>query len=246
MTTAIVLAAGKGARLGAINNGKTKTQLIINDLSLISRIVNGCVDNGIDNFIIVTGFSRENLTDEVSKLTATLGAGCTFIENPEYDMNNTGESLRRGLMSVKDDVVIFNGDIIYDPRILSNLIQANGTTIVVDDVKELTPESFKIQIDKDGRIVRMGKEIDADISLGEFIGLSKVVLDDLKSMREELDRLVKENIKAYYDLAFIDLSSHGKVNIIGTDGMSWTEIDTPEDFEIAKDIAIQIDRVRGT
>ena len=90
-------------------------------------------------------------------LSKKYGASFNLVNNNDYLSTNTAYSLDIGLDDVEDgDVVIFNGDMLYDYNILKNILATKQTAISVDNKKVLTEESFKLRI-INNRIEEMGK-----------------------------------------------------------------------------------------
>jgi choline kinase len=145
---------------------------------------------------------------------------------------------------VYDDVVIFNGDVLYDYTILNNLLKIDQTAISVDNKRALTDESFKIRI-VNSQIEEMGKSVPIENATGEFIGISKVARSDLKESKRLLKSLVSDNLKNYYDFMYQSLSKDGSLAYSFTNGLKWTEIDDIHDLTYAKNIAEISDYARG-
>ena len=59
---AIILTAGYGRRMRPLTNQTHKTLLTVAGRTIIERIVEGLVDNGITDIAIVTGYRRDELT----------------------------------------------------------------------------------------------------------------------------------------------------------------------------------------
>ena len=99
---------------------------------------------------------------------------------------------------------------------MTRLAQCKNTGMIVDNFKELNEESFKLIIANEsfnedntianGKIEDIGKGLDIPSSTGEFIGVSKVVSDDLVQFNRILEDKIDEDPQNYYDFAYKDLS----------------------------------------
>jgi choline kinase len=77
---------------------------------------------------------------------------------------------------------------------------------------------------------------------GEFIGISKIINQDLDAFKTILNGIIDDNRKQYYDFAFQQLSYVKNVSFIFTSNLKWTEVDTNDDLTSAQKIAEEIDR----
>ena len=142
-----------------------------------------------------------------------------------------------------DDFVLVNGDNVVDPSIITRLVSSNNTGMIIDNFKELNEESFKLIIDDEsfnedktisnGKIHSIGKGLDIPSSSGEFIGVSKVISDDVAEFNRILEKLIEEDPQNYYDYAYKYLSEIKTIDFVLTNGLKWTEIDDHTDWENA-------------
>ena len=125
--------------------------------------------------------------------------------------------------------------------------------MIIDNFKDLNEESFKIIIDDEifnedrsisnGSINSIGKGLDIASSSGEFIGVSKVIGDDIKEFNEILSELISQDPQNYYDFAYKDLSKIKTIDFVLTNGLKWTEIDDHRDWEIAQNLVNELEKV---
>ena len=95
--TGIVLAAGKGSRMG-----RTKQLLPYRDQTLLECVVDNACASTLDRIIVVLGFQADALARLI------VGRGVTVVLNPSYESGQS-TSLRAGLQAVTDeaDAVLF-------------------------------------------------------------------------------------------------------------------------------------------
>ena len=109
-------------------------------------------------------------------------------------------------------------------------------TITYKEVSELLKDERVKTADNsiaNGIISEIGKEIDIPSSTGEFIGVSKVIKEDVSRFNEILIRLIDEDRQNYYDFAYKPLSRDRKIDFVLTNGLKWTEIDDYNDWKTA-------------
>lgn len=230
---AIILAAGKGRRLMPLTEKIPKCLVQIGGETILEKTIRNCTNAGIKDFVIVIGHGKEFVLQELSSLKYK-NLNLTMVENLDYANTNTGVSLNLGLGQIDDEPIIIDGDLIFDKRILDILIKQKETSMVIDNEKILTEESFKVEIEND-KIKSMGKEIPIKESDGEFIGLSIVKTKDLDIFK----RIVRKNSEdrnQYYSCAFKRFSKIGYIKFVFVDGLKWTEVDTTDDVTYAETI----------
>ena len=202
----------------------------------------------INKFIVIVGYNMEKVTELCPQIAEKYDIEIKAIANEKYDITNTSVSTYLASKFIEendlDDFVLINGDNVVDPKIISNIVASNNTGMIIDNFKELNEESFKLIIDDEsfneertianGKINSIGKGLDIPSSTGEFIGVSKVVSDDVAEFNRILESLIEEDPQNYYDFAFKDLSIIKTIDFVLTNGLKWTEIDDHNDWEKAQ------------
>lgn len=222
-----------------------KCLLTINGYTLLERMASDLVSLDVDTINIVVGYKAETVQSACTTLSKKYGACFNLVNNNDYLSTNTAYSLDIGLDDVEDeDVVIFNGDILYDYNILKNILATKQTAISVDNKKVLTEESFKLRI-INNRIEEMGKTTPIEKATGEFIGISTIAGRDIEEAKRLLKVLISDDLNSYYDLIYQSISKRGKLAYSFTNGLKWTEIDDIHDLIYARSIVGISDATRG-
>lgn len=243
----VILAAGMGTRLMPLTKDIPKALLKINEITLLERMMKNCMNAGIDKFIVLVGYNKDKVIDLCPQLAEKYDVEIKTVANEKYDVTNTSVSTYLASKYIEendlDDFILVNGDNVVDPEIITRLAATANTGMIVDNFKELNEESFKLIIDDEsfnedksianGTINSIGKGLDIPSSSGEFIGVSKVVSDDVAEFNRILERLIEEDPQNYYDLAYKDLSEIKTIDFVLTNGLKWTEIDDHTDWENA-------------
>lgn len=237
---AIILAAGTGSRLMPLTKDAPKTLLKVNDITLLERMIKNCISANISEFIIVSGYFNDKVIDVSRELGEKYNVNIINIENTEYDKTNTSVSTYLASTYIEDnnlyeDFILINGDNVIEKEIMENIAKSNKTSLVIDNYKQLNEESFKLKIERN-QVTEIGKWIPIDEASGEFIGISKVITDDLTNFNKILKLLIDEDPQNYYDFAYKQLSKETEVGFVFTDGLRWTEIDDFNDWEYANEL----------
>ena len=93
-----------------------------------------------------------------------------------------------------------------------------------------------------GKIEDIGKGLDIPSSSGEFIGVSKVVKEDLVQFNRILEEKIEEDPQNYYDFAYKELSEITIIDYVLTNGLKWTEIDDHTDWENAQILVEELEK----
>ena len=202
---AIILAAGKGSRLG-MPHPKCLTKLKTGE-TILERQINS-LSKYIDkkNIYIVVGYKKELIIENQPD--------CNFITNHNFNKNNTSKSL---LCAIKDnhdsDIIWLNGDVVFDSKVLSPIIKSRNSCMLVN-TNSVLEEEVKYNLNGDGTINQVSKEI-ID-GLGEAVGVNKILkkhlnkfihalkeCDDQDYFEFAIEKIIKKNIPIYP----IDISS---------------------------------------
>ena len=259
MKKAIILAAGIGKRLGNLTKDLPKCLLPIDsDNVLIDFSLNALKETGTNKITFVTGFLEHKLKEHISKQWSGK-FDFKFIFNEKYKEYNNIYSAYLAKDIWDDETILLNSDIIFHPDILRNLHReadsrsvlqyASTSFLIIDDSKILTPESMKTEIDKEGRIKKINKNLDLETSFGEYIGITYLRGHDRVKFLESLKNNVvgaygrKPLLDLYYEDALAHVLNEISVYPCSTNGLPWTEVDTEEDYEHAKKIAKELNKI---
>ena len=150
---AIILAAGTGSRLGSLTKSQTKCMITINGERLIDLSLRALMQAGIKKVIIVVGYQGKNLIDHI-QLNFKDSFEFEFVENSDYATTNNIYSLflaRKFLL--EDDTILLESDLIFDPKILLDLISDSRTSLAAVDKFKSWMDGTCVSLDDDDNIV---------------------------------------------------------------------------------------------
>ena len=243
-----------GTRLMPLTKDIPKALLKINEVTLLERMIRNCTDAGISKFMVVVGYNRDKVIDLCPEIAEKYDVEIKTVVNEKYDVTNTSVSTYLASRCIEDDpedFILVNGDNVVDPEIITRLEASKNTGMIIDNFKQLNEESFKLIIRDEvlnddgtianGEIEAIGKQLDIPSSSGEFIGVSKVIADDIGDFNRILEGLIDEDPQNYYDFAYKDLSRIKTIDFVLTNGLKWTEIDDHTDWENAKKLVGELE-----
>ena len=228
---AIIMAAGKGSRLGNLTGGKPKSFVEIRGRKLIEYNLSLLQKYHVDEIIIVTGYQCEAFEE----LTAN-EKNIRLIFNPFYEMVNVLGSFYMGMEALHDDFIYLHADTLCEPAIFEKMVRLEGDIVLPVDYKQCDEEAMKVR-SKNGQIVQITKQMPVDEAEGEFIGMAAFRKEVIPALKEKTKQLMKEKaFTDYFESAIqrlIDDKEDFRLKAVSTDGAFWAEIDFWEDYEKA-------------
>jgi choline kinase len=241
----IILAAGAGTRFnGAVH---PKCLAAFNARPLISIQLSALRSCGISDITVVVGFAADTVR-------LACGPNVQFIENTRFRETNSMYSLWLARPVLSEGFVVMNCDVLFDPAMLADLVTARyDNALLVSypglDDAEWGDEEMKVQVRR-GRVVDIDKGLPPRDSDGENVGIAKFSADGAARLISIMDELVAaDHLRAWAPRAFKAFAQQHPLYAIGTRGLPWTEMDTPEDYRHAQErvypaIRESIDRPR--
>ncbi len=228
---AIIMAAGKGSRLGDLTGGKPKSFVEIQGKKLIEYNLKLLEKYHIDEIIIVTGYQSEAF----EALSADR-KNVRLVFNPFYEMVNVLGSFYMGMEMLHDDFIYLHADTLCEPIIFEKLVRLDADIVLPVDYKICDDEAMKIR-SENGKIVQITKQMPSDEGEGEFIGMAAFRKEVLPALKEAAKQLMKEKaFSVYFESAIQRLIEEEDfcIKTVPTEGAFWAEIDFIEDYNKAK------------
>jgi len=226
---AVILAAGRGRRLGSRVEEIPKCLLKVGGRSLLDHQLDMLAAVGIQDICIVTGYHRRVVTQ------ACRGRA-HFIDNPDWSGTNSLYSFWLTRNWVNRSVVVMNCDVLAEQTVLKRLLQNPVSSFAYDSSSGGEDEHMKVEL-SGGHLKSMSKSLDASKVHGENVGMLYFSPEDARELyacaKTILDRRGREFWMAS---AVQELSRTRELSGIDISGSSWIEIDYPEDLEQARNV----------
>jgi choline kinase len=241
--TAILLLAGGGTRIASVTE-KPKCLLPIGDKTILEHHLDKWLTLGISRVRVVLGFEAHLIEDVLENYKDKLSIEKFF--NPDYRTLGNTFSLSMALDNLHGPCLIFDGDLVYEEKILENFLMEREVDQFLVGVASLDDiECAKVLIDGDGN-VRMTvdkraitkDELDRFRFAGEAIGVIKLSQENTEALAHAARQFlaIPENrIKNWEHLMNEFLATH-VVGTAPTASAQWIEIDTPEDYQRAREM----------
>jgi len=233
---AVILAAGIASRLRPLTDTTPKCLLKIGERCLLERTIDALISNEIKQFFIVTGYRQQQIVDFVKQKYPN--TEITFIYNNSYNSTNNIYSLylARPFLD-KEEMLLLDSDIVFDPQIISTLLRAKEDNVLALNRHELGDEEIKIIADKQLKVLEISKTCAIENAIGESIGIERMSASYSEALFKELEEMIdREGLdNVFYERAFERLITQGHhFHAIDTTSCFSIELDTVEDFQRAK------------
>jgi len=230
MKQAVILAAGRGMRLGSAGSDSPKCLLNIGGRSLLELQIGFLFQAGIESVCIVAGHHIEDVRRQVAGFD-----GVTVIHNPIYATTNSLYSLSLAKDWVRGPFVCINGDVIGHPDIFNRVLAVEGCALAFDSGSGLDDEHMKIH-HSDGFLRGISKQLAPALIQGENVGLLQFDTVGAARLFATAERLLKEEGEMLWAPAVLNqLLRQSPIRCVDVRGLPWTEIDYPEDLLKARE-----------
>jgi len=243
---AIILAAGKGTRLGPMGESIPKGMIKLFGKTLIERQLEIYRNCGIDDITIVTGYKGELIQY----------SGINYVKNENFANTNMNESLFCASEKLTDSVIISYSDIIFEQKIIQQMLMFSGDLgIAVNLDWKINYEGRKLHplseaenvLIENGKICQIKKNISKKMSnqeIGEFMAIMKLSKEGGKIILKKYFELKENHVGPFHnsdsfkksyitDMLQELINSGNDVFPLLVEG-NWKEIDTPEDLDNVK------------
>lgn len=246
ITKAIILAAGAATRLRPLTEHTPKCLLPIAGSPLLRWTLDAVVHAGMAEVAVVTGFESERIRTFLKNNYPF--HRIRFISNPYYHRTNNAYSLllaRRFLEDragrIASGFLLLDSDIMFDRRILSVLREHPADNRLAVRVRGVhNEEEIRVEVDELNRVKRIGKDVPAERTFGESIGIEMFSQAAAARLYEVLEHRVRSGggRTEFYEASFQVLIDEGcDLRAVDIGELPVVEIDTPADLQEAQQLA---------
>ena len=234
MTNLIMLAAGRGSRLGSLTDQIPKALNVFRGKTLIEHVLDSANKSKINfnNRVIIGGYKSEKFEN----------FDCTIIKNGEWETTGPFYSLNlaRNYLQEEECIVTYT-DIIYSPNFLTEIQSIREEIVLPSNINFLNSwQNRKIDINSDletfvvngGYLKEIGGKIE-DIGKveGQFSGIVKFTPAGWRRFTDviykiEYNKLDMTSVMSQF------IQNQGGISVVNVEGF-WQEFDNPDDFNIS-------------
>ena len=221
--TAVILAAGMGARLKDRTKLEPKSFLRLGEKTILEESILRLLDVGIERIVIVTG----HLASQFIPLKARYSGLVELAHNPHFSDSGTLYSLHCARQYVDGSFLLLEADLVYERRALTacledpcdNALLISGYTNTSDEyfVETFNDELHAISTHREN----LGAEVP-----GEMVGISKVSQSLFEGMLATADQRFGKTRHLNYEVDWL-VPAAREVTIACplVDDLVWCEID---------------------
>jgi choline kinase len=233
---ALILAAGRGSRLGELGKDTPKCLLQMGEQRLIEHQLETFAEAGIAPVAMVVGYC----SDEIREI---VGIRAEYVSNPRWATTNSLYSFSLAREWVSGPLVVINSDTIIHPEILERLLREKDNAFAYDSTSGKSREHMKVEV-VDGRLVRMSKELSVEDSDGENVGVLKFDKETTDALFDAAKGLVAQGYeKSWIGAAVQEIAHTHPMKAVDVAGLPWGEVDSSYDLDrVRKSILPRIKR----
>lgn len=228
----VILAAGRGSRLGNLTRDIPKCMVELGGRSLIDWQILAMTEAGIRNITVVTGYKQECLSGDFDK-----------IENKQWSSSNMVRSLLAARQVLESaPAIVSYSDIVYHPDHLKKLVLLDGPAIAYDrkwlslwrqrfEDPLTDAETLKLH---NGGIASIGERAQNISEIeGQYMGLLKFCPRSWREVEDYLNGQPTDMIDRLDMTTLLQrlLAAGQKITAAPVDG-KWCEVDSRKDLEI--------------
>jgi len=234
ITTALLLAAGTGSRLFPLTENSPKCLTLVNDRTILERLITNLKSQGFKRLVIVTGHLKECIMDYLGEQSGDISI--EYIHSPLYKTTNNIYSLWMARHIINEPFVLFESDLVLNSNLLDDMIYPdrmavalmqpwlNGTTVSVNDENVIT------------KFQKGTTESYSDIRY-KTVNIYSFSLLSWQAIVKRLNQYISEgSVNCYYETVFAEMTANKSLAFesVSFDHEPWYEIDTIQDLAKAE------------
>lgn len=240
---ALMLAAGKGSRLGRYTKDNTKCMLEVNGKTLLERCIDALKEANINKLVLVLGYKKDNVINYIKDKGLDKKIEIEYVFNEDYDITNNIYSLFLAKDIFKrEDTILLESDLIYEPSIIKELIESKYDNAAVLAKYEQWMDGTVVTLDSEKNILEFTEKQDFDY---DKINKYYKTVNIYKFSKEYIEKyyipFLEAYVKAYgnncyYELVLKVISGINKSLLKGyvIKNKKWYEIDDCQDLDISE------------
>jgi choline kinase len=231
----ILLAAGGATRLGDALDASHKCLVEVGGRAIVDYQLAplAAAGRGTPAVAVAVGYQAAVLRAELLRRYPEVAF--TFVENRDYAETNTIWSLYLAREPLAAGALLFNADVVMDPRIIERLLAADASKSWLAVTRSsCAEEEVKVVVDGAGRVTRVGKALEPSACAGEFIGAARFSAACGERYVRELEQVAAEHRRSFFEFALDRILGETEVCMLDVTDLPCIEVDFPEDLERAR------------
>jgi choline kinase len=230
ITTALLLAAGTGSRLFPLTKSSPKCLTLVNDKSILERLVNNLKSQGFKRLVIVTGHEKECIMDYLGEKSGDIRI--EYVYSPLYKTTNNIYSLWMARDIINEPFVLFESDLIFNSTLLDDMVYPDRIAVAL-----MQPwlNGTTVSLDRTNKVTQFQKgTTDSYFDIRyKTVNIYSFSLSSWKAIVKRLDQYITEgSVNCYYETIFAEMIENNSLAFesVSFDHKPWYEIDTIKDL----------------
>lgn len=234
ITTALLLAAGTGSRLFPLTKNSPKCLTLVNDKSILERLVNNLKSQGFKRLVIVTGHEQECIMEFLGEKSGDISI--EYVHSPLYKTTNNIYSLWMARDIINEPFVLFESDLVLNSTLLNEMVYPDRMAVAL-----MQPwlNGTTVSVNKTNKVTKFHKgttDSYADIRY-KTVNIYSFSLVSWKAIAKILNAYIEEgSVNCYYETVFAEMIDNKSLAFesVSFDHRPWYEIDTINDLAEAE------------
>ena len=234
ITTALLLAAGTGSRLLPLTKKSPKCLTLVNETSILERLIKSLNQNRFKRLVVVTGHLEERIRNFLETRAGNLTI--EYVFSPLYKTTNNIYSLWMARNIINEPFVLIESDLVFDPSLLSEMLYPDRIAIA----------KMKPWLNGSTVTINASNTINAFHSSGangsggiryKTVNIYSLSVSSWHLVIEKLNQFILAGrVNDYYEKVFRQLVIEKSLSLeaVFFDHKPWYEIDTAEDLAFAE------------
>ena len=237
---AVILAAGQGTRLRPLTNHLPKCLVQVHGKPLLQYQLESLEQAGIQHCIVVVGYLGDLVQRHFGPRFGNVRI--TYVTNEKFNHTNNIYSLWLARQELNDDILLLEGDLLFEEGLLGDLIQSPYTNVAVVDRFNSSMNGTVI-LAREGLSTSMilGAQQSADFDYRNALKTVNIYGFSRETLAQQflpiLDQYIDHGLTGeFYEAVISYLIASGDLQMaVHLTGIRrWTEIDTEDDLRQAE------------
>ncbi len=234
ISTALLLAAGTGSRLFPLTKNYPKCLTLVNEKSILERLINNLKKQGFKRLVIVTGYKNKCIMDFLGNKSGNLNI--EYIFSPLYRTTNNIYSLWMARNIINEPFVLFESDLVLNTSLLDEMVYPDKMAVA-----KMQPwlNGTTVSLNKQNQVTKFHKGTTdryTDIRY-KTVNIYSFSLASWQAIIKILNRYIAVgSVNCYYETVFSEMIDNKTLSFesVSYDHKPWYEIDTVYDLAEAE------------
>lgn len=234
ITTALLLAAGTGSRLFPLTQKSPKCLTLVNETSILERLIKSLNQHGFKRLVVVTGHLEDCIRNFLNTRAGNIKI--EYVFSPLYKTTNNIYSLWMAREIINEPFVLIESDLVFDPSLLTDMLYPdriaiarmkpwlNGSTVTINSSD--TVDAFHSDTKNNSEQTRY-----------KTVNIYSLSVSSWYRVIEKLNLyILTGRVNDYYEVVFRQMVAEKSLSFqaVFFDQKPWYEIDTIEDLASAE------------